>query len=117
MAIPAAQSLALSSVQGPQVGAAAGAFSMLRQLGGAAGVAAMVAGFAGFGSYTNRSSFTDGFVAALVIGAALAAVAGIVGARVPTRRGRGRSGRAPVPARAEGEPGPTDQSGARTVST
>src|SRR5207244_4117755 len=38
MAIPAAQSLTLSSLQGPQIGTAAGAFSMLRQLGGAAGV-------------------------------------------------------------------------------
>jgi EmrB/QacA subfamily drug resistance transporter len=79
MAIPAAQSLALSSVKGVEVGMAAGAFSMLRQLGGAAGVAAMVAGFTGFGSYAGASSFTGGFRAALVVGAGFAAVAGAVG--------------------------------------
>jgi hypothetical protein len=80
MAIPAAQSLTLSSLQGPQIGTAAGAFSMLRQLGGAAGVAAMIAGFAGFGGYGSPSSFTEGFAAALVVGAAFGATAGATGA-------------------------------------
>jgi hypothetical protein len=79
MAIPAAQSLALSSLQGSRLGAAAGAFSMLRQLGGAAGVAAMVAGFAGYGGYGSPEVFTDGFAVALVIGAALAALGGVAG--------------------------------------
>lgn len=79
MAIPAAQSLTLSSLQGPQIGTAAGAFSMLRQLGGAAGVAAMVAGFAAIGGYGTAHSFTNGFTAALVVGAVLAAAAGVTG--------------------------------------
>lgn len=85
MAIPAAQSLALSSLQGPQIGTGAGAFSMLRQLGGAAGVAALVAGFAAFGDYGTPDSFTDGFAAALVVAAAFAAVAGAAGGGPFTR--------------------------------
>jgi MFS family permease len=83
LAIPAAQSLTLRAVDGPQIGPAAGAFSMLRQLGGATGVAAMVAGFVAAGGYTNRTSFSHGFTAALVIGAALAAVAGVAGGGLP----------------------------------
>jgi len=79
MAIPAAQALTLASLQGPRIGTAAGAFSMFRQLGGAAGVAAMIAAFGGSGGYGDRRSFTDGFVAALVVGAVLAAAAGAAG--------------------------------------
>ena len=85
MAIPAAQALTLASLQGPQIGTAAGAYSMFRQLGGAAGVAAMIAGFAGFGGYGNAASFTDGFAAALIVGAAFAAIAGVAGSGLFTR--------------------------------
>jgi len=83
MAIPAAQCLTLCSLQGPQIGTAAGAFSMLRQLGGAAGVAAMVAGFAGQGSYTTQGAFTDGFAAALIVGSAFASIAAQPGQSSP----------------------------------
>jgi MFS family permease len=79
MASPAAQALTLTSLHGPQIGTAAGAFSMFRQLGGAAGVAAMIAGFGNFGTYGNSQSFTHGFAAALVVGAGLAAIAGVAG--------------------------------------
>lgn len=79
MAIPAAQSLTLSSIAGPRIGTAAGAFSMFRQLGAAAGVAAMVAGFATRGSYATQASFTSGFRSALSVGTAMALVAGLAG--------------------------------------
>lgn len=85
MAIPAAQALTLASLPGPQIGTAAGAYSMFRQLGGAVGVAAMIAGFGGFGSYGNADSFTDGFAAALIVGAAFAAAAGATGSGVFAR--------------------------------
>jgi hypothetical protein len=39
----------------------------------------MVACFAAFGSYGAPEAFTDGFAAALVIGAAFAALAGVAG--------------------------------------
>lgn len=78
MAIPALQSLTLSSVEPRRIGTASGAFSMLRQFGGAAGVAAMVAGFAAAGGgYHSRESFTQGFGPALTVGAGFAAVAGL----------------------------------------
>jgi hypothetical protein len=96
LAIPAAQSLTLRAVEGPQIGSAAGAFSMLRQLGGAAGVAAMVAGFVAFGGYDTGTSFSHGFTAALLIGAALAVVAGAAGAGLPARLRRAAAGRAVV---------------------
>ncbi len=79
MAIPALQSLTLSSVEPRRIGTASGAFSMLRQLGGAAGVAAMVAGFGATGSYETQESFTRGFTVALIVGAVFAAVAGLAG--------------------------------------
>ncbi len=80
MAIPALQSLTLSSVEPRRIGTASGAFSMLRQFGGAAGVAAMVAGFGvADGSYGSQESFTQGFGLALVVGAVFAAVAGLTG--------------------------------------
>jgi EmrB/QacA subfamily drug resistance transporter len=85
MAIPATQSLALSSLPGHQLGAGTGAFSMLRQLGGAAGVAAMIAGFAGRGRYGTPDTFTDGFGAAIVIGALFAAVGALAGGGLLTR--------------------------------
>jgi EmrB/QacA subfamily drug resistance transporter len=87
MAIPAAQSLTLSSVSGPKLGAAAGAFSMLRQLGAAAGVAAMVAAFATDGSFASAASFTAGFTRSLLVGAVLALVAGSAGL-IGLKRGR-----------------------------
>jgi EmrB/QacA subfamily drug resistance transporter len=101
MAIPALQSLALSSMQRERIGTASGAFSMMRQLGGAAGVAAMVAGFGVAGSYGTRHAFTDGFADALLIGAGFAAAAGLAGAAVPAIRRLGRTG--------ESEPGLADQ--------
>lgn len=86
MAIPALQSLTLSSVEPRRIGTASGAFSMLRQLGGAAGVAAMVAGFGAAGSYQSRESFTEGFTVALIVGAGFAVVAGLAGVAAAIER-------------------------------
>lgn len=95
MAIPAAQALTLTSLRGPRLGTAAGAFSMLRQLGGAAGVAATIAGFGAVGGYGTALSFTHGFSAALVVAAVLAVLAGLAGGglleRVLHRATRSRS--------------------------
>ena len=79
MAIPAAQALALGALAGPRIGTAAGAFSMLRQLGGAAGVAAAVAAFGVRGGYASPGSFTDGFAAAVAACAGFAVAAGLAG--------------------------------------
>ena len=53
------------------VGKAAGANSMMRELGGVFGIAVAVAVFAGAGSYASAAAFTDGFGPAIVVAAAL----------------------------------------------
>jgi MFS family permease len=77
MSLPAAQSAVLGSVQPPDMGRASGTFSTLRQLGGAFGVAVLVAVFAGSGGYGSPQEFNDGFVAAIAACAGLAVVAAL----------------------------------------
>jgi EmrB/QacA subfamily drug resistance transporter len=95
MAIPALQSQALSAMDRSLVGTASGAFSMLRQLGGATGLAAMGAGFGLTGTYAGPTSFLDGFTVALIVGAAVAAAAGACSALSSVRH-RLRTSRTPV---------------------
>jgi EmrB/QacA subfamily drug resistance transporter len=71
MAIPATQSAVIKSVSPEHIGKASGTFSTMRQLGGAFGVAILVAIFAGTGSYASAQAFTNGFAPALGIAAAL----------------------------------------------
>ena len=75
MSLPAAQSAVLGAVEPQDIGRASGAFSTFRQLGGAFGVAVLVAVFAGAGGYGSPQAFSDGFVAAIAAcgGLALAA--------------------------------------------
>ena len=60
IASPATQSAVLTSVALEHIGKAAGALSMIRQLGGAVGVAVQVAVFAAAGSYASAHSFIAG---------------------------------------------------------
>jgi MFS family permease len=69
--IPAAQSAVLTSVAPKDIGRASGAFSTMRQLGGAFGVAVLVAVFAAAGSYVSAHGFTNGFTAAIAAAAGL----------------------------------------------
>jgi len=84
-AIPAAQSSVLSHVAPQYIGKASGTFTMLRQLGGAFGVALAVAVFAGQGSYASAQAFSDGFGPALAICAALALAGSAAGLLAPGR--------------------------------
>src|SRR5215470_10956236 len=84
-AIPAAQSSVLSHVAPQYIGKASGTFTMLRQLGGAFGVALAVAVFAGQGSYASAQAFSDGFGPALGICAALALAGSVAGLIAPGR--------------------------------
>jgi predicted MFS family arabinose efflux permease len=86
MAIPAAQSAVMTSVARPDIGIASGTFMTMRQLGGAFGVAILVAVFAGAGSYTSPQAFIDGFAPALGVCALLAALAALAGLSLPGRR-------------------------------
>ena len=87
MALPAAQSSVLSSVAPPYIGKASGAFATIRQLGGAFGVAVIVAVFAGAGSYVSPQAFVDGFAAAVIGCAGLSLAGALAGAALPRRRG------------------------------
>jgi EmrB/QacA subfamily drug resistance transporter len=94
MSIVAAQSAVLSHVAPQHIGKASGTFSTMRQLGGAFGVAVLVAVFAGSGGYASAQAFSDGFVAALGAGAALSLAGALAGLALP-----GRPAAEPVPPR------------------
>ena len=97
MAIPPAASSVVGAVAQEEVGKAAGANSMLRELGGVFGIAILVAVFAGAGSYASAEAFSDGFAAAIAVSAALSLVGAIAGLGLPGRpQAAGRS--QPVPA-------------------
>jgi MFS family permease len=86
MAIPPAASSVVGAVAPEEVGKAAGANSMLRELGGVFGIAIPVAVFAGAGSYASAEVFSDGFAAAISVSAALSLVGAIAGLGLPGRR-------------------------------
>jgi EmrB/QacA subfamily drug resistance transporter len=85
MAMPATQSSAVNSVAPQYIGKATGTFSTVRQLGGAFGVAVLVAVFAGAGSYASAQAFSDGFAPAIGVAAALSLMGAIAAIAVPRR--------------------------------
>ncbi len=91
MAIPAAQNSVVGSVASEALGKAAGTNSMMRELGGALGIAVAVAVFAGAGSYISPQAFTDGFTPAILVAAGLSLAGAITGLALPSRV------RSPVP--------------------
>ena len=85
MAIPATQNSAVGSVAEDQIGKAAGANSMMRELGGVFGIAIVVAVFAGAGSYASAAAFTDGFGPAIATGAVLALAGAVAALALPAK--------------------------------
>jgi EmrB/QacA subfamily drug resistance transporter len=85
MAIPPAASSVVGAVRQEEVGKAAGANSMLRELGGVFGIAVLVAVFAGAGSYASAGAFSDGFAAAIAVSAVLSLIGAIAGLGLPGR--------------------------------
>ena len=57
----------------------------MRQLGGAFGVAILVAVFAGAGSYASPAAFSDGFAPAIAAAAGLALAGALTGLTLPGR--------------------------------
>jgi hypothetical protein len=96
MAIPAAQNSVVGSFSLEDVGKAAGANSMMRELGGVFGVAVAAAVFAGAGSFASADAFLDGFAPAIAVVAALSLAGAVVALALP---GRGQAGET-VPVRA-----------------
>jgi hypothetical protein len=91
----------LTSVTPQDIGKASGTFSTMRQLGGAFGVAVLVAVFASAGSYSTAQAFSDGFVAAIGGAAGLSLIGAVTGLALPRRRedeGAGRARARPVSA-------------------
>lgn len=86
LCLPAVQSAVFTSVELRFIGKASSAFSAMRQLGGAFGVAVLVVGFSATGGYSSSESFTDGFTVALLAGAGLA-FAGVPAGCVIPRKG------------------------------
>lgn len=86
MAIPAAQNSVVATVADDAIGKAAGANSMMRELGGVFGIAVVVAVFAATGGYASVQAFTDGFSPAIGVGAGLAAIGALSGLALPGRR-------------------------------
>jgi EmrB/QacA subfamily drug resistance transporter len=86
MAIPAAQNSVVGSVAMEAIGKAAGANSMMRELGGVFGIAIAVAVFAAAGSYVSPREFTDGFTPAILVAAGLSLAGAAAGLALPGRR-------------------------------
>jgi MFS family permease len=86
MAIPAAQNSVVGGVSEADIGKAAGANSMMREMGGVFGVAVAVAVFAATGSYASPASFVSGFGPAIGVGAALSLIGAVAGLALPGRR-------------------------------
>ena len=85
MAIPSAQNSVVGSIATDAIGKAAGANSMMRELGGVFGVAVVVAVFAATGGYASAAAFTDGFGPAIGVAAALALIGAVAGLALPNR--------------------------------
>jgi EmrB/QacA subfamily drug resistance transporter len=107
MAIPAATKAVLSSATQADIGKASGAFSTMRQLGGACGVAIGVAVFTAAGSYASPLAFSDGFAATLG-GCAALALAGVAAALLMPARAAAAP-RSPGQADAAASGGPEPQ--------
>jgi EmrB/QacA subfamily drug resistance transporter len=93
MAIPAAQNSVVGAIDDAAIGKAAGANSMMRELGGVFGVAISVAVFAAAGSYVSPASFIDGFGPAIAVAAGISLAGAAAGLALP---GRGRAQRISV---------------------
>jgi len=83
VAMPAITRSAVSLVAPPDLAKASGAFSTLRQLGGAFGVAIGGAVFAATGQYGSAAVYIDGFTPAVLIAATLALGATAAGLTLP----------------------------------
>jgi EmrB/QacA subfamily drug resistance transporter len=86
MAIPAVTKSVVSSVAPSDIGKASGAFSTMRQLGGAFGIAIGVAVFSAAGSYASAGAFSDGFTPAIGVAAGLSLAGAVAGLALPRRR-------------------------------
>jgi EmrB/QacA subfamily drug resistance transporter len=100
LAIPAATRSVTSTVPPADIGTASGAFTTMRQLGGAFGVAVLGAVFAATGGYATPAAFSHGFTTAFAVAAGLALAGTAAGAILPGRGNRPSPSVPPEPGRA-----------------
>jgi hypothetical protein len=74
LTLPAVTKTVVGSVASPDMGKASGTFTMLRQLGGAFGIALLAAGFTTAGGYGTATRFSDGYAVAMAVAGALSLV-------------------------------------------
>ena len=86
LAIPAVTKAVVNTSAPADIGKASGAYSTMRQLGGAFGVAVLAAVFSAVGGYSSVRSFSDGFGPAMGTAAVLALAGALVGVALPTAR-------------------------------
>lgn len=91
LAIPSAQNAVVATVAEADLGTAAGANSMMRELGGVFGVAVAVAVFGGAGGYLSPADFIDGFGPAIGVSAGLSAIGASAALTLPRRRAAART--------------------------
>lgn len=84
MAIPSGQNAVMRGISLAEVGKAAGANSMMRELGGVFGIAVVVAVFAGAGGYASAASFVDGFAPAVAVAAGLSLAGAFIASALPS---------------------------------
>jgi MFS family permease len=88
LAVPAVTKAVVGSVPRGDIGKASGSFSMMRQLGGAFGIAILAALFAAAGGYTSAAAFSAGFAWAIAAAAGLALAGALAGLTLPRRPGQ-----------------------------
>jgi EmrB/QacA subfamily drug resistance transporter len=91
MALPAAQNAVMGAVPLASIGKASGTFNMLRQLGGAFGIAILAAVFTATGGYGSPLAFSNGFGWAAGAASLMSLAAAVAGLWLPGRRARGRA--------------------------
>jgi EmrB/QacA subfamily drug resistance transporter len=89
LAMPAAQAAVINAVAVTEIGKASGAFNTFRFLGGAFGIAVLVAVFDRTGNAGSSDGFAAGFSSALGAAAVLSALATLVAIRLPGRQPQG----------------------------
>ena len=85
LALPAVTKAVVGSVPPADIGKASGSFSMMRQLGGAFGIAIAAAVFAAVGGYTSAAAFSAGFAPAIAAATGLALAGALAGLVLPGR--------------------------------
>jgi EmrB/QacA subfamily drug resistance transporter len=86
LAIPAVTKAVVSTSALSDIGKASGAYSTMRQLGGAFGVAILAAVFSASGTYASASGFASGSRPAVGVAAGLALLGAAAGALIPANK-------------------------------